>query len=153
MATTVLFLATSLYPVLIPMVQCIIGTYGTVPTYVPVPYGSNNLVQNKGSLEIVVRKTVLKFDSTEISLMQDLVLKFLFNSAVAISTGTVRYVKNNCLVRTKWGFLYENFLLRDRDTRFDLAKSGIIGKILMSRAHGRPLKNFKVLFYIFYLYF
>jgi hypothetical protein len=37
----------------------------------------------------------------------------------------------------------------DRDTRFDLAKSGIIGKILMSRAQGRPLKNFKVLLYIF----
>jgi len=32
---------------------------------------------------------------------------------------------------------------RDRDTRFDLAKSGIIGKIWMSRAHGRPLKFFK----------
>ena len=32
--------------------------------------------------------------------------------------------------------------LRDRDTRFDLAKSGIIGKILMNRAHGRPLKIF-----------
>ena len=35
--------------------------------------------------------------------------------------------------------------LRDRETRFDLAKSGIIGKILMSRANGRPLKNFKVM--------
>ena len=32
--------------------------------------------------------------------------------------------------------------------RFDLAKSGIIGKILMSRAHERPLKNFKVLLYV-----
>ena len=34
----------------------------------------------------------------------------------------------------------------DRDTRFDLAKSGIIGKILMSRAHGRPLKFLKCFF-------
>ena len=38
---------------------------------------------------------------------------------------------------------------RDRDMIFDLAKSGIIGKILMSRAHGRPLKFFKVFLYIF----
>ncbi len=30
-----------------------------------------------------------------------------------------------------------------------MAKRGIIGKILMSRAHGRPLKFFKVFFYIF----
>ena len=30
-----------------------------------------------------------------------------------------------------------------------MAKSSIIGKILMSRAHGRPLKNFKELLYIF----
>ena len=30
-----------------------------------------------------------------------------------------------------------------------MAKSGIIGKILMSMAHGRPLKNFKVFLYIF----
>ena len=37
--------------------------------------------------------------------------------------------------------------------RFDMAKSGIIGKILMSRAHGRPLKNFKVFLYIFNYYF
>ena len=37
--------------------------------------------------------------------------------------------------------------------RFDLAKSGIIGKILMSRAHGRPLKKFKVFLYIFNYYF
>ena len=28
-------------------------------------------------------------------------------------------------------------------------KSGLIGNILMSRAHGRPLKKFKVLLYIF----
>ena len=41
----------------------------------------------------------------------------------------------------------------DRDTKFDLAKSGIIGKILMSRALGRPLKVFKVFFYIFNYYF
>jgi len=34
-----------------------------------------------------------------------------------------------------------------------LAKSGINGKILMRRAHGRPLKNFKVFLYIFYYYF
>jgi len=34
-----------------------------------------------------------------------------------------------------------------------LAKSGIIGKILMSRAHGRPLTNFKVFLYIFNYYF
>ena len=33
--------------------------------------------------------------------------------------------------------------------RFDLVKSGIIGKILMRRAHGRPLKIFKVFFNIF----
>ena len=31
-----------------------------------------------------------------------------------------------------------------------MAKSGIIGKILMSRAHGRPLKIFKV-FFIFFI--
>ena len=37
--------------------------------------------------------------------------------------------------------------------RFDLAKSGIIGKILMSRALGRPIKSFKVLLYIFNYYF
>ena len=37
--------------------------------------------------------------------------------------------------------------------RFDLAKSGIIGKILMSRANGRPLKNFKGSLYIFNYYF
>ena len=37
--------------------------------------------------------------------------------------------------------------------RFDLAKSGIIGKILMSWAHGRPLKFFKVFLYIFNYYF
>ena len=43
--------------------------------------------------------------------------------------------------------------LRDRDTRFDLAKSGIIGKILMSRPHRRPLKIFKVFLYIFFYYF
>ena len=41
----------------------------------------------------------------------------------------------------------------DRDTRFDLAKSGIIGKILMSRAHGRTFKIFKVFLYIFNYYF
>jgi hypothetical protein len=35
----------------------------------------------------------------------------------------------------------------------DLAKSGIIGKILMSRAHGRPLKDFKVFLYILNYYF
>ena len=29
----------------------------------------------------------------------------------------------------------------------------IIGKILMSRAHGRPLKNFKAFLYIFNYYF
>ena len=34
-----------------------------------------------------------------------------------------------------------------------MAKSGFIGKILMSRAHGRPLKNVKVFFYIFNYYF
>ena len=33
--------------------------------------------------------------------------------------------------------------------RFDFAKSGIIGKILKSRAHGRHLKIFKMLLYIF----
>ena len=32
--------------------------------------------------------------------------------------------------------------------RFDLAKSGIIGQILVSRAYRQPLKNFKVLLYI-----
>ena len=37
--------------------------------------------------------------------------------------------------------------------RFDLAKSGIIGKILMSRSHGRPLQIFKVLLYIFNYFF
>ena len=37
--------------------------------------------------------------------------------------------------------------------RFDLAKSGIIDKILMIRAHGRPLKNFKVFLYIFNYHF
>ena len=37
--------------------------------------------------------------------------------------------------------------------RFDLAKSGIIGKILMNKAHGRPLKNFKEFLYIFNYYF
>ena len=41
----------------------------------------------------------------------------------------------------------------DRDTRFDLAKSGIIAKILMSRAHGRPLTFLKVFLYIFNYYF
>ena len=30
-----------------------------------------------------------------------------------------------------------------------MAKSGIIGKILISRAHGRPLKIVKVFLYIF----
>ena len=34
-----------------------------------------------------------------------------------------------------------------------MAKSGIIGKILMSRAHGRPLKIFKVFLYTFNNYF
>ena len=34
-----------------------------------------------------------------------------------------------------------------------MAKSGIIGKILMSGAHGRPLKIFKVFLYIFNYYF
>ena len=47
----------------------------------------------------------------------------------------------------------KKYLPRDRDTRFELAKSGIIGKILMSRAHGRPLKNFEVFLYIFNYYF
>ena len=37
--------------------------------------------------------------------------------------------------------------------RFDLTKSGIIGKILMRRAHGRPLQIFKVFLYIFNYYF
>jgi hypothetical protein len=32
---------------------------------------------------------------------------------------------------------------RDRDTRFDLAKSGMIVNILMNKAHGRPFKFFK----------
>ena len=32
-----------------------------------------------------------------------------------------------------------------------MAKSGIIGKILMSRAHGRPLKIFKGFFFIFFI--
>ena len=41
----------------------------------------------------------------------------------------------------------------DRDKRFDMAKSGIIGKILMSRAHGGPLKFYKVLLYILHQYF
>jgi len=41
----------------------------------------------------------------------------------------------------------------EQDRRFDLAKSGIIGKILMCRAHGRPLKTFKVFLYIFNFYF
>ena len=40
--------------------------------------------------------------------------------------------------------------LKGQDTRFDLAESGIIEKILMSRVHGRPLQIFKVLLYIFY---
>ena len=48
--------------------------------------------------------------------------------------------------------MYTGF--RDRDPRLDLAKSGSIGKILMSRAHGRPLKKFKVfIYYIFNYYF
>ena len=34
-----------------------------------------------------------------------------------------------------------------------MAKSGIIGKILMSRAHERPLKFLKVFLYIFNYYF
>ena len=34
-----------------------------------------------------------------------------------------------------------------------MAKSGIIGKILMSTAHGRPLKKFEVFLYIFIYYF
>jgi hypothetical protein len=34
------------------------------------------------------------------------------------------------------------------DTRFNLAKSDLIGNSLMSRVHGRPLKKFKVLLYI-----
>ena len=34
-----------------------------------------------------------------------------------------------------------------------MAKSGIIRKILISRAHGRPLKFFKVFLYIFNYYF
>ena len=42
---------------------------------------------------------------------------------------------------------------RDRDTRFDLAKSGIIGLILVRRAYGRPLKFFKVLLYMFNYFF
>ena len=39
---------------------------------------------------------------------------------------------------------YFNFssVYRDRDTRFDLAKSGIIGYILVSRAYGRPFLYF-----------
>jgi len=37
--------------------------------------------------------------------------------------------------------------------RFDLTKSSIMGRIIMSRAHGRPLKFFKVFLYIFYYYF
>ena len=37
--------------------------------------------------------------------------------------------------------------------RFDFAKSGIIGKILKSRANGRPLKFLKVFLYIFNYYF
>ena len=37
--------------------------------------------------------------------------------------------------------------------RFDLAKSGIIGKILMSRAHGRPLQILKESLYIFNYYY
>ncbi len=36
---------------------------------------------------------------------------------------------------------------------FDLFKISIIGKILMSRAHKRPLKIFKVFLYIFNYYF
>jgi len=46
-----------------------------------------------------------------------------------------------------------NLLKRDRDTRFDLAKSGIIGHILMSRAYGRPLQFLKVFVNIFNYYF
>ena len=50
---------------------------------------------------------------------------------------------------SKQSFQKLNISERDRDTRFDLVKNGIIGKILMSRAHGRPLKIFVVLIYIF----
>ena len=48
---------------------------------------------------------------------------------------------------------YTVHLLKGQRKIFDLAKSGIIGKILMSRAHGRPLKIFKVFLYIFNYYF
>jgi len=59
------------------------------------------------------------------------------------------------------GFLYSDKIQnlfeypaeRDRDMRLELAKSGVIGKILMSRAHGRPLQIFLVFLYIFYYYF
>jgi len=37
--------------------------------------------------------------------------------------------------------------------RFDLATSGIIGKILKSRAHGRPLKMFEMFLNILNYYF
>ena len=37
--------------------------------------------------------------------------------------------------------------------RFDLAISGIIGKILIIRANGRPLQIFKVFLYIFNYFF
>ena len=41
----------------------------------------------------------------------------------------------------------EKLTLKGTGTQdFDLAKSGIIGKILMSRAHRRPLKIFKCFF-------
>ena len=43
--------------------------------------------------------------------------------------------------------------LKGTGTRDLIWQSGIIGKILMSWAHGRPLKFFKVFLYIFNYYF
>ncbi len=56
--------------------------------------------------------------------------------------------------------LFEQSIATYTSARFDdisqdaiTVKSGIIGKILLSRAHGRPLKFFKVFLYIFNYYF
>ena len=45
------------------------------------------------------------------------------------------------LARNKDKICFLKVLLKGQGHTFDLAKSGIIGKILMSRAHGRPLRK------------
>jgi len=49
--------------------------------------------------------------------------------------------------------IYRDRFLKGQGHEIWFAKSGIIGKILKSRAHGRPLKFFKVFLYIFNYYF